>query len=105
MIPENIKIDENGDFEIEAYHPNVGDVYKYFTFEQIEEAYLLAKSKKYPETVIYGCHVDSDKSKVYDDCELDFCTYSLACPFAIELKKQGKCKTDCQYWRVVEVKK
>lgn len=104
MIPDSIKIDDNGDFEIIS-KSWTGDVFLKLTFEEIEEAYLLAKSKKYPQEVKYGCHVDGDKSEVYDDCEFDFCANDLGCNYAIDLQKQGKCKTDCQYWRLVEVKK
>lgn len=102
MIPKSIKIDNNGDFYISDFHD---DEISHFTFEEIEESYLLAKSKKYPETVKYGCYVDGDKAKVYDDCEIDFCANDLGCSYAIDLQKQGKGKTDCQYWRPIEIKK
>lgn len=111
MIPDSIKIDNNGDFEIEDViygydHDDHGiKIAINFTFEEIEEAYLLAKSKKHPQELKYGCHIDADKDLVYGDCELDFCAEKLDCPTAIKLQQQGKCKTDCKYWRPVEAKK
>jgi hypothetical protein len=60
MIPESIKIDDDGSFYITIY-----DFTERITFECIEEAYLLAKSKKYPQKVKYGCHVD-EHEEVYD---------------------------------------
>lgn len=49
MIPESIKIDDNGDFEvIYTYWYDGEEMEKelLFTFEEIEEAYFLAKSKR-----------------------------------------------------------
>lgn len=114
MIPENIKIDDDGDFKFypqkhnplnDAYENEMAKIYK-FTFEEIEESYLLAKSKKYPELVKYGCHVDEDKGEVFDDCEIEYENSDyIGCKYAKKLKQQGKCKTDCQYWRPIGVKK
>jgi len=102
MTPENIKIDEDGDFEISYIDREYQECILYFTFEQIEEAYLLSKSKKYPESVKYGCHVEDE---ILDDCVFDG-NYSISdCKHAERLNMDGKCKTDCQYWRPIEVKK
>lgn len=47
MIPEIIRIDDNWDFEIQMPRYNCKDRWPIkFTFEQIEKAYFLAKSKR-----------------------------------------------------------
>ena len=97
MIPESIKIDDNGDFDVIS-KSWTGDVFLKLTFEEIEEAYLLAKSKRK-----HGCHVDADKGEIYDDCCIDL--GYIDCSFASGLIDDGQCKTDCQYWRPFEVKK
>jgi len=96
MIPESIKIDDNGDFEIKVTSVQELTYLSFFTFEEIEEAYLLAKSKKQ-----HGCYVDSDKGdgEIYSTCCIDE-NYDN-CGYAGLIK----CKTDCQYWQPVEVKK
>lgn len=99
MIPESIEIDENGDFEVRSN----GTLFYKWSFEQIEEAYLLAKNKRPP--IIYGCHIDEDQGEIYNDCELDEFENRFDCKYAKRLKGLNKCKTDCQYWRPVEVKK
>jgi hypothetical protein len=105
---QEIIVDDNGDFEIEKtiygydYDDNGIKISIDFTFEQIEEAYLLAKSKKYPDRVKYGCHVEDE---ILDDCVFDG-GYSISdCKHAEMLDMIEKCKTDCQYWRPIEVKK
>ena len=109
MIPESIKIDDNGDFEINKtiygydYDDHGINVIINFTFEEIEEAYLLAKSKKEQQNkpIKYACHVDADKGdgEVYDMCCLEDDPYE--CTFAVDLYQRRKCKTDCQYWRQI----
>lgn len=113
MIPERIKVDNNGDFKFyppehnplhDAYDREMAKIYK-FTFEEIEEAYLLAKRKRDQQNkpIKYGCHINEQINEVYDDCELDNDKHQ--CTFAYSLFEQGKCKTDCQYWRPIEVNK
>jgi hypothetical protein len=108
MIPESIKIDDNGDFEITSEKYNGYGYEEHvinFTFEEIEEAYLLARSKKYPEKVKYGCYLmhDEHKGKIFQDCLFD--SDLTLCGMAINLHKEGKYKKDCRYWHPVEVKK
>lgn len=106
MIPESIKIDDNGDFEIienDGYY----SCFFSFTFEEIEEAYLLAKSKREQQNkhIKYGCHVDvKHGQEIYNDCVFDN-DRTADCTHACDLEELGKCKTDCEYWRSVEVKK
>lgn len=44
--PDRIKIDEDGDFEISYIDTDYQECSLYYTFEEIEEAYLLAKAKR-----------------------------------------------------------
>lgn len=107
MIPESIKIDDDGDFEISYTDSDYQECILYFTFEEIEEAYLFSKSKRENKNtpIKYGCHVNVIQGDdVIDNCVFDDDTIT-ECTFACDLEEQGKGKFSCQYWRAVEVKK
>ncbi len=46
MIPEEFIIEENGDIELYVINDQGINVFRCFTFEQLEGIYLVAKSKR-----------------------------------------------------------
>ena len=109
MIPDSIRIDDNGDFEIEVNGFHGVSFTGIFTFKEIEKAYLLANSKRNQQikSEKHACYVNFEQSKdekdIYDTCCLE--TDPSDCTFAEGSRVEGKCKTECQYWRPIEVKK
>jgi hypothetical protein len=56
------------------------------------------------EPVPHGCHVDLEEGMDPDGCVLDEGRPSK-CIYARSLVREGKGKTDCEYWQPIEVKR
>ena len=56
------------------------------------------------EPVPHGCHVDLEEGMDPDGCVLDEGRPSK-CIYARCLVREGKGKTDCEYWQPIEVKR
>lgn len=54
--------------------------------------------------VSYGCHVDLCDGDEPDGCVLDDGRHD-DCAVAVQLVRQGKTKTDCEYWQPIKVVK
>jgi hypothetical protein len=67
---------------------------------QIEEALRAALAEPVP----HGCHVDLEEGMDPDGCVLDEGRPSK-CIYARSLVREGKGKTDCEYWQPIEVKR
>jgi hypothetical protein len=88
--------------------PDASD--KYLAEDYAEEAFLKT-AKVLPalravleEPVPHGCHCDLEEGMEPDGCVLDE-GRPQHCSLAGSLLRAGKDKTDCEYWRPIEVKR
>lgn len=56
------------------------------------------------EPVPHGCHCDLEEHMSPDGCVLDE-NMPDNCIYARRLLREGKGKTDCEYWKPIEVKR
>ena len=70
---------------------------------QITEA-MNALRAALEEPVPHGCHCDLEEHMSPDGCVLDE-NMPDNCIYARRLLREGKGKTDCEYWKPIEVKR
>lgn len=64
---------------------------------------ILATIKEQPTAVRYGCHCDFRllRHQKPDACVMDHGDFD-DCVYALKLRREGKCKTDCEYWQPIK---
>jgi hypothetical protein len=69
-----------------------------------QERAITALKAALAQPVPHGCHVDLEEGMDPDGCVLDEGRPSN-CIYARCLVREGKGKTDCEYWQPIEVKR